>query len=640
MQTISIKQGGIYQITGKAARHCGNKVIVESAGKEIEIPVYPTSEENFKLFLKLRAGDVIKTNIQQVEVKSVFTLRALAKIYREILGIYFSTNPLTKRFKKLANLSLRKILFKPFKTHVEYQILKHKRFCGRIDYPEWLKTYRKQEREFLKKFKLQEKVKFLIVIFQRSPEVLYLDRTAKSLSEQTYRNFRTLFLTKREVKKVLESAEEDYVLFLEEGDVLSPSALHCFAEKALTSKADVIYADNDFTDNEGNLKNPWLKPDWSPDYFLEFDYILSPVLFKTELVRDLDNFTSNYEIILSLLKEKGDLKIEHIPALLLSKAVPYAARHKEKLTATARYLGKGWEVKEGPKPGTRRVLKRLDSYPKVSIIIPSRDKPELIERCLSSIFENTDYPNFEVVVVDNNSTQRCVWEIYEKFRKEYSNFKIEPLNVPFNFSKLINYGVRKSGGEVICLLNNDVEITDKSWLTRLVALATDKNVGAVGAKLLYPDGRVQHAGVILGINFGPEHAFKGAPAKEGGYMNRLITTQNYLAVTAACMVFRRDVFEEVGGFNEEFAVNFNDTDFCLRVYERGYRIVWTPHVELLHLESGTRRGLYKEEALKELKLFRKLWKKYLERDPYFHPNLNPYKPTLSISPFPEFYCLE
>jgi len=239
--------------------------------------------------------------------------------------------------------------------------------------------------------------------------------------------------------------------------------------------------------------------------------------------------------------------------------------------------------------------------------------------------KKTKYQPFEIVLIDNGSTKKETFDFYEQLLKEYSNIRIIEDPKPFNFSRLVNFGVSQASGEFICLLNNDTEILEECWLEEMLYYAVKPEVGVVGAKLYYPDGKIQHAGVIVGFWGLADHAFKGC-MEENDYMFRLTTPQEYLAVTAACMMFRKEIFKMVEGFDETLKLNFQDLDFCLKVFERGYKIIYTPYAQLIHHEHATRGKPDNKEKIKQLekekKIIKRRWKKYIGKDPYYHPFLD------------------
>jgi len=639
---------GFYLIKGKVknGKEICDAVVEIDYGKEkksLTLPVSAGGEINFLCHIKKDAR-LLKVKIpaqpnayltHDLNIKRVGKLRAFYHIYRSIFPLLTSDAPATRELRKKINFSFPELLFKPFSVYRRLTEAKLSRLCARYKYHEWLNRFKIEQEKVIPNLPSYGDVSFLIVVFKKTSNLKFLKQTIDSLSSQVYKNFSVKIVKDRYLNKILYHSSEDFVIFLEEGDTLEPIALSCFAKACHEKEADIVYADNDFL-KEGNRINPFFKPDWSPDYVLEFDYIQMPVAFKRSLLKGKE-FKSNYTLILEILKERRYANIFHIPTLLGTKWAVPAPWSAEKIEALKNFLGGKASIEKDETLGHFRVKYLAGIFPKVSIVIPTKDKYEFVSRCLYSLVENTSYPDYEIVIVDNGSGDSRVFKLYEKVSEKVS-LKLLRRSGEFNFSRLVNEGVRHSEGDIICLLNNDIEIIEETWLEEMVRLSLRREVGVVGAKLLYPDGRIQHGGVILGIWFGPNHAFKGYPSDAPGYMNRLITVQNYLAVTAACMLFRRDVFEEVGGFDERLAVNFNDTDFCLRVHERGYRILWTPRARLVHVESGSRRYI-DDKAKEELSLFRKRWFSYIERDPYYNPNLTRYRTDFSLGE-PFLYCSE
>jgi GT2 family glycosyltransferase len=274
-----------------------------------------------------------------------------------------------------------------------------------------------------------------------------------------------------------------------------------------------------------------------------------------------------------------------------------------------------------------RVIYHLPSpTPLVSVIIPTRDQVALLKRCLTSLRENTDYAPIEIVIVDNGSREP---ETHALFRDLSQNPSVQILTDTdeFNFSRLINQGARAARGEILALMNNDVETEKTGWLREMVSHAIRPEVGAVGARLWYPDGRLQHAGVVLGLHGVTSHAFQRFPPQPISPMHRtFVLSQNYSAVTAACMVLRKAVFDDLGGFDENLPNNFNDVDFCLRLRERGWQVIWTPYADLIHHESAS-RGQISGPAERvqwppEAAYMQKTWDEQLQRDPFYNPNLS------------------
>ncbi len=258
-----------------------------------------------------------------------------------------------------------------------------------------------------------------------------------------------------------------------------------------------------------------------------------------------------------------------------------------------------------------RIDFEVQKMDKVSIIIPTKDQTELLKNAVDSILSKTNYSNYEILILNNNSTTQELEDFLNEYTTKYPN-KVRSLNAhfSFNFSKLMNIGVKESQGEFILLLNNDIEVIEPDWLTQMVAYSQQKHIGAVGARLLYPDDTIQHAGVIVGLGGVAGHAFTGLYKDDPGYFNLIQTVNNFSAVTAACLMCRREIFEEVNGMDEKFEVEYNDVDFCLKIMEAGYYNVYVPQVELYHYESATRGHPHQskpsyERHLKEMALLNK-----------------------------------
>ena len=261
----------------------------------------------------------------------------------------------------------------------------------------------------------------------------------------------------------------------------------------------------------------------------------------------------------------------------------------------------------------------------VSIIVPTRDRVDLLRQCVESVLDRTEYPGYELVVVDNGSTDARALEYLAALRGR-ERVQVLRYDAPFNFSAINNWAAARCGGELLCLLNNDIEVVDGDWLAEMVALACRPGTGAVGAMLWYPDGSIQHAGVVLGLGGVANHAYCHQPRGIPGHGARALVAQELSAVTAACMVVRRAVFEQVGGLDERLQVAFNDIDFCLRLRAAGYRNAWTPFARLYHHESATRGAEDTPEKIarfqREVALMRERWAELLDRDPAYNPNLS------------------
>jgi GT2 family glycosyltransferase len=393
-------------------------------------------------------------------------------------------------------------------------------------------------------------------------------------------------------------------------------------------EADVIYSDEDRRDARGRRSDPFFKPDWSPDDLLSYPYVGHLCVFRTTLARALGGFRSGIrgaeDFDLLLRVQRRARAIRHMPRVLWHRRselspglVPFARNEAIDRRVIGEYLketGADAEVTPGLVPGTCRVRWRIQGSPLVSIIIPTRDRIHLLRRCLAGILERTAYRNVEVVIVDNASVEPATLEFLESCGAQIVR---DP--GPFNFARLCNVGVRHTRGEHLLFLNNDAEPCDAEWLSAMLELSQRPGVGAVGAKLYYPDGRIQHLGIVVGINGTAAQIFRGAPADHSGYFGGAFAIRECSAVTGACLMTRREVFETLGGFDETFAVNFNDVDYCLRVRASGFRVMFTPYARLIHHEFATRE---REKWPPEAERFRRRWVEPAWQDPFYNPNLS------------------
>ena len=439
----------------------------------------------------------------------------------------------------------------------------------------------------------------------------------------------------------------DYVALFDHDDVLAPTALYeIAAEIDANPHAKLLYSDEDKIDGEDRRFDPYFKPDWNPELIYGQNYISHLTVYKADLLRELEGFRPGYEgsqdwdLLLRAIERIPSTAIRHVPKLLYHwRAIPgsTALQISEKsypLDAARRALEDHFRrMKEAVElltvPGDHwRVRYALPSpAPLVSIIIPTRNGLALLRQALTSILHKTDYPAYEIVIVDNGSDDPEILTYFRELQQtEGERVRVLPYNKPFNYSSLNNFAVSESRGDVLCLLNNDIEVINADWLGELVSHAVRPGVGAVGAMLYYPLDTVQHAGVILGLGGVAGHAFKEFPRGDQGQKNRLRLVQNYSAVTGACLAVLRTRYLEVGGLNEEkLAVAFNDVDLCCKLMQAGYRNVWTPYAELYHHESAS-RGVEdtpekRARFQSEVEYMMETWKSLLESDPAYNPNL-------------------
>ena len=348
------------------------------------------------------------------------------------------------------------------------------------------------------------------------------------------------------------------------------------------------------------------------------------------------NGAQDYDLFLRCI-EKAE-RIGHIPKILyhwrvhqestadnpLSKMYAYEAG-KKAIEQHLKRCGVMAKVSKTENLGFYRVKYQQEGNPVVSILIPNKDQKETLDQCLKSIEEHTDYENYEIIIIENNSTEKETFEYYKQIRNP--KIRVIEWKDEFNYSAINNYGVRNAKGEYLLFLNNDIEVIHSDWLREMLSNCQREEVGAVGAKLYYPDNTVQHAGVIVGIGGVAGSVFVGLKRGYTGYMHRASIQQNLSAVTAACMMVKKPVFEEVGGFEEKLKVAFNDIDFCLKIREKGYLIVYDPYVELYHYESKTRGAEDTTEKIRrfqsEIEYMRSHWNSILKNgDPAYNPNLS------------------
>ena len=441
----------------------------------------------------------------------------------------------------------------------------------------------------------------------------------------------------------LESVSGDYTGLLDHDDFLSPDALFEVAKAIKETGADVIYTDEDKVDEKGTTHfQPALKPDFSPDLLRSNNYICHFLVVKTSLVRMVGGLREGFEgaqdhDFLFRVTEKAE-KIVHIPRILYhwrthsastadnpdSKLYAYESGVRAVEEHLARCGVKG-TVSQTVDYGFYKVVYPVTGHPLVSIIIPNKDNAATLKKCLDSVFEKTTYDNYEIIIAENNSTEEETFRYYEELKKN-PKVKVVTWNRPFNFSAINNYAVTFAKGDFLLFLNNDVEVLTCDWLEQFIGNTARPEVGITGCRLYYPDGTIQHAGVIIGIGGIAGHAFLNMKKEYTGYMHKAAIQLNYSAVTAACMMVKRSVFEEAGGFEEELTVAFNDVDFCLRVRQMGYYIVYDPYIELIHYESKTRGAEDTEEKVRrfqsEIEFMRTRWIDILKKgDPFYNPNL-------------------
>ncbi len=452
----------------------------------------------------------------------------------------------------------------------------------------------------------------------------------------------------------LELATGEFISLLDHDDVLTPDALY---EVALLLNrhcdADLIYSDEDKLDPCNQLIGPYFKPEWCPDLFLSQMYVCHLGTYRHSLIKEIGGFrvgyegSQDYDLVLRFTEKTN--KIYHIPKVLYhwrlhansaasgTEAKPYAyiAGQKSLQEAIERRGEKG-KVEGVPNfLGHYSVRYEITDYKLVSIIICTRDLADILDICLASIFTKSVYPNYEVILIDNGSQDKLTEMVLAKWKnQEPERFKPYRFDVPFNFSQINNYGVNKSQGDYLLFLNNDTQVISADWIDAMVEQAQRISIGAVGAKLLYPDNTIQHAGLVMGLSNIADHPYRSMASDYPGYFSNNVDIKNFSAITGACLMCRREVFDSVGGLDETLEVAYNDVDLCLKIVNKGYNNIYLPHAVLYHHESKSRGyedTLEKETRLqREADIIKSRWQEFIDNDPCYSPNLTRDKLDYSI----------
>ena len=545
-------------------------------------------------------------------------------------------------------------------------------------YQKWIAANEPTEEELeeQRKHKFSNQPKISIIIPMYNTPVKFFGELVDSLINQTYTNWelcladgsneenpelKDIYSKDSRIKykfigenkgisgntnEALTLATGDFIGLLDHDDILPIFSLYevvkCINEHP---EVEFIYTDEDkFEEVGGKRYDPYFKSDFGPDTLRANNYICHFSVFRKDLMEKLGGFRSefdgaqDYDILLRMSEIAKH--IYHIPKILYhwrvhelstakagAHAKPYAYEAgKKAVQAHIDRLGLKGTVEAGNTLGTYRVKYEVIGNPKVSIIIPNKDYASTLKVCLKSIIKLTTYKNYEIIVVENNSTEDETFEYYKKIDGK-DNIKVVyyPEKV-FNYSAIINFGVRNCTGDYVIQLNNDTELLTPNWLQEMLGFAQREDVGAVGVKMYYPDRTIQHAGIIVGIGGVAGHVFKNIPKNLHGYFSKDAMIQNLSAVTAACIMTPRKIYDDVGYMDEEFKVAFNDVDFCLKIRETGKLIIYTPYVEFLHYESKSRGyedTVEKQQRFKgEIDRFYSKWQGFLDKgDPYYNINL-------------------
>lgn len=575
-----------------------------------------------------------------------------------------------KTLKKTFKVILRKL----------YRIITRQKDLQYGDYGDWISHNELKAKDLklqLKK-KFQNNPKISVIVPMYNTKEKFFKELIESMIKQTYENWELCLADgspkqNEDLKKYYENdqrikynflnenrgiagntnasikmATGEYIALLDHDDILSEYALYEVV-KCINRNPDAkfIYSDEDKIDNKNNRFDAYFKPDFAPDTLRCQNYICHFSIFRKDLMEALNGFredydgAQDYDMFLRMSEITDVNKIKHISRILYhwrvhdestakldSNAKNYAFEAgKRALEDHLKRINLEGTVSYGAIDGIYRIDYKVIGNPKISIVIPNKDGKEILKVCINSIIEKTTYENYEIVIVENNSTSEEIFKYYKELGK---NKKIKIVYYPekgFNYSAIINFGVKNSDGEYIIQLNNDTELITHNWLELLLGFAQRKDVGAVGVKLYYPDETIQHAGIIVGLGGIAGNRFKSISKYAHGYFAKESMIENLSAITAACIITPKSIYEEVGYMDENLAVAFNDVDFCLKIREKGYLIVYNPFIEFIHYESKSRGYEDTPEKIKrfqgEIETFRKNWDNFLdEGDPYYNINLS------------------
>lgn len=582
---------------------------------------------------------------------------------------------------------LKKIMLKIYKKIFKYTPQEKFDLEENENYQKWIEKYEPKYDELEKQrettFEYMPKISIVVPMYN-TPEK-YFKELLESIIEQTYENWELCLadgspekaeyledliqplgdkikyklLSKNKgisgnSNEALKLATGDFIALLDHDDIIPKFALYEIV-KTINENPDVdfIYTDEDkiLEENEKRI-SPHFKQDYAIDTLRSYNYICHFSIFKKELMDKLGGFNSefdgsqDYDLILRATEQAKH--IVHIPKILYNwrisstsvasgaAAKPYAyeAAKRAILASIERHGIQGAKVEDSRIIGLYKVTYPVKGEPKISIIIPNKDHKKDLKRCIKSILKST-YKNYEIIIVENNSKEKNIFKYYKKLEKN-PNIKIEKCKMPiFNYSKLNNYGASKASGEYFVFLNNDTKIITNNWLETIISNCQREEIGAIGAKLIYKNKRIQHAGVVLNLTGTAGHVNWNEKENNPGYFGRIMIQQNVSAVTGALLGVSKKIFEQVNGFDETFPIAYNDVDFCLKIQDIGKLITYNPYIEAYHFESQSRGYEDTEEKQKRLKKeeskLKKKWKKYFDvTDKYYSPNLRTDVPNMRI----------
>lgn len=600
-------------------------------------------------------------------------VRSILRRLNRFIHCIFDLNYLKEQKENIKKIGLKNTL-REIKRYISMGTLSEPQKI----YEKWIELNEPNEEELENqrktKFEIEPKISIIIPMYNTPKK--FFEELVDSLIQQTYRNWelcladgsneedeelkeiykkddRIKYKFIGENKGISENTNEalnlatgDYIALLDHDDLLPVFSLFEIV-KCINNhpEVDFIYTDEDkFEELGGKRYDPYFKSDFGPDTLRANNFICHFSVFRKDLMDKLGGFrkefdgAQDYDIILRM--SENAKHIIHIPKILYhwrvhelstakagAHAKPYAYEAgKKAVQAQIDRLGLKGHVEDGNTLGTYKVNYEIEENPKVSIIIPNKDYISILKVCLKSITKLTTYKNYEIVVVENNSTEKETFDYYKKIDGKDNIKVVYYPEKEFNYSKIINFGVRNCSGDYVIQLNNDTELLTPNWLEEMLGFAQREDVGAVGVKLFYPDKTIQHAGIIIGIGGVAGHVFKNTPHNMHGYFSKDSMIQNLSAVTAACIMTPKKIYEDIGYMDEDFKVAFNDVDFCLRIRQLGKLIVYNPYVQFLHYESKSRG--YEDTPEKqarfkgEIDRFYEKWQSFLDKgDPYYNINL-------------------
>ncbi len=641
--------------------------------------VLPSHSKRIKVYLVVGKDEYLvyemKTNLIKRLIKKIGS--SIKKMGKKIIHVFHVFGKgirfLWREYHFLVPIRLWPKYFKDLKASLKRGSNQFYNPLDKVEYQKWLEKNKKEE--VYEEFSYNPLISILTPVYNVSADFL-LD-TANSVKNQVYKNFEWCLVddnsTKKETKEALKKvasmdkrfkvtyrkengniskasndalkmAKGEFIALLDHDDILSLDALYQMVKKLNEDKnLDFIYSDEDKIDIHGKYCEPHFKPDFSPDTLLSLNYICHFTMIRKALVQKVNGFAvglegaQDYDLFLKVTEKTK--KIAHIPLILYhwrmsesstamsinnkSYATDKGKRALEEALKRRKIAG---DVLIDTKSGYYIIDYKLKKEPLVSIIIPTRDYLDILKTCVDSIYEKTTYKNFEIIVANNDSKEEETLKFFKEYQKKYKNFKVVDCIMNFNYSRINNTAIKEAKGDYLVLLNNDTEVISEDWLTVMVGYASQKHIGVVGVKLLYPDKTIQHAGVLLGLGGIASHAYINSRDDELGIFGRLRVPYNYSANTAACFMIKKDIYNKIGGLNETLEVAYNDIDFCIRVLKEGYYNVFLPQVKLIHYESKS-RGLdttsekYKR-FLEESKYMYDKWKDIIDNDPFYNPNFS------------------